>query len=70
MTRPDGATRSSRSPTTGSAGPTPRAGTGLRGLADRVEALGGRFAVSDAAGGGTVVRADMPLAREDAAGPA
>ena len=48
----------------------PRDGTGLRGLADRVEALGGRFAVSDAAGGGTVVRAEMPLAREDAAGPA
>jgi signal transduction histidine kinase len=37
-------------------------GTGLRGLADRVEALGGTFTVSGPAGGGTVVGATMPLA--------
>ncbi|MFF5075799.1 sensor histidine kinase [Actinoplanes sp. NPDC000266] len=35
-------------------------GTGLRGLADRVEALGGRLRVCAAAGGGTRVRAELP----------
>lgn len=38
------------------------AGSGLRGLADRVEALGGRFAVEDARGAGTAVRAEIPVA--------
>src|SRR4051794_38751781 len=42
-------------------GADPAAGTGLRGLADRVEALGGRFAVSDRAGGGTVVSVELPV---------
>jgi signal transduction histidine kinase len=37
-------------------------GTGLRGLADRVEALGGRLRVWTPAGGGTRVRAEMPCA--------
>jgi PAS domain S-box-containing protein len=37
-----------------------REGTGLRGLADRVEALGGRLAVDSAAGGGTRLRAEIP----------
>jgi len=37
------------------------AGSGLRGLADRVAALDGRLRVDDPAGGGTVVRADIPL---------
>ena len=41
-------------------GADPAAGTGLRGLADRVEALGGRLRVADGAGGGTVVCADLP----------
>jgi PAS domain S-box-containing protein len=36
-------------------------GHGLVGLADRVTALGGRLAVRDAAGGGTLVAASMPL---------
>jgi signal transduction histidine kinase len=46
----------------GRGGANPAAGTGLRGLADRVEALGGRFAVSDrAAGSGTVVSVELPL---------
>ena len=36
-------------------------GSGLRGLADRVAALDGRFSVSDRDGGGTVVRASIPL---------
>jgi signal transduction histidine kinase len=35
-------------------------GSGLRGLADRVEALGGRFAVTSPAGDGTCVRAEIP----------
>ena len=35
-------------------------GSGLRGLADRVEALGGRFALVSPAGQGTVVRAEIP----------
>ncbi|WP_214404909.1 sensor histidine kinase [Pseudonocardia lacus] len=47
----------------GVGGADPALGTGLRGLGDRVEALGGTFAVSGAAGGGTVVAARMPLDR-------
>jgi signal transduction histidine kinase len=35
-------------------------GTGLRGLADRVEALGGRFTVASPPGRGTTVRAEIP----------
>jgi signal transduction histidine kinase len=35
-------------------------GTGLRGLADRVEALGGRLRVWTPNGGGTRVRAELP----------
>ena len=35
-------------------------GTGLRGLADRVEALGGRLRVWSPAGEGTRVRAEIP----------
>jgi signal transduction histidine kinase len=35
-------------------------GTGLRGLADRVEAHGGRLRVWSPAGGGTRLRAEMP----------
>jgi PAS domain S-box-containing protein len=38
------------------------AGSGLRGLADRVEALGGRLEVSSPAGAGTSLRAEIPLA--------
>jgi signal transduction histidine kinase len=36
-------------------------GTGLRGLADRVEALGGTFHVESPAGGGTRLAAEIPL---------
>lgn len=35
-------------------------GSGLRGLADRVEALGGRFTVSSPVGRGTTLRAEIP----------
>ena len=37
------------------------AGTGLRGLADRVAALDGTFSVESPPGGGTCVRAEIPL---------
>jgi signal transduction histidine kinase len=37
-------------------------GSGLRGLADRVEALGGQLRVWSPAGGGTRLRAEMPCA--------
>ena len=36
-------------------------GSGIRGLADRVEALGGRFELQSPVGTGTVVRAELPL---------
>jgi signal transduction histidine kinase len=36
-------------------------GSGLRGLADRVEALGGELRIKSRAGGGTVVEASLPL---------
>ena len=36
-------------------------GGGLRGLVDRVEALGGRLALESPAGGGTRLRAEIPL---------
>ena len=38
-------------------------GTGLRGLADRVAALGGRLEIDSPPGGGTAVRAELPLDR-------
>ena len=36
------------------------AGTGLRGLTDRIEALGGHLRVMSAEGSGTRIRAEMP----------
>src|SRR3954447_17857136 len=36
-------------------------GSGIRGLADRVEALGGRFELRSPIGAGTVVKAELPL---------
>jgi signal transduction histidine kinase len=44
----------------GVGGADPERGTGLRGLADRVEALDGRLRVWSPAGGGTRVRAEIP----------
>ena len=35
-------------------------GSGLRGLADRVEAIGGRLTISSPPGRGTTVRAEIP----------
>jgi signal transduction histidine kinase len=35
-------------------------GTGLRGLADRVEGLGGTFTVTSPPGRGTTIKAELP----------
>ena len=43
-------------------------GSGLRGLADRVEALGGRLRVSSEPGQGTTVRAELPMHLPNALG--
>jgi PAS domain S-box-containing protein len=45
----------------GVGGADPASGSGLRGLADRVEALGGSLAVVSPAGAGTSLRAEFPL---------
>ena len=45
----------------GRGGADPTAGSGLRGLSDRLAALDGRLSVSSAPGVGTVVRAELPL---------
>jgi signal transduction histidine kinase len=44
----------------GVGGVDPKRGSGLRGLADRVEALGGRVDVRDGASGGTMLTAAIP----------
>lgn len=44
----------------GTGGATPAGGTGLRGLAERIEGLDGRFLLTSPPGGPTVVRADLP----------
>ncbi len=46
----------------GIGGATTSGGSGLRGLGDRVEALGGRFTVSSPPGRGTTLRAEIPCA--------
>jgi signal transduction histidine kinase len=46
----------------GIGGASPGGGSGLRGLADRVEALGGRLTVSSPPGRGTTLRAEIPCA--------
>jgi signal transduction histidine kinase len=45
------------------------AGTGLGGLRDRVEAVGGSFAVDSPPGRGTLVRASIPLAAAPSTAP-
>jgi signal transduction histidine kinase len=47
----------------GTGGADPAAGTGLRGLTDRVEALGGTLHVGDRPAGGTLVAAALPIDR-------
>ncbi|MCZ2826176.1 MULTISPECIES: sensor histidine kinase [unclassified Modestobacter] len=44
----------------GVGGATQQAGAGLHGLADRVDALGGRFSIHSPAGGGTHLRVELP----------
>jgi len=44
----------------GVGGADPGSGTGLRGLADRVAALGGALAISSAPRQGTALRAELP----------
>ena len=51
-----------RSRTTASAAPTSARGSGLRGLRDRVEALGGELALASPAGAGTTLSARLPVA--------
>jgi len=46
----------------GGAGGRAGSGSGLRGLADRVEALGGQFTISSPPGRGTRLRAEIPCA--------
>ena len=46
----------------GAGGADPAAGSGLRGLADRVEALGGTLTVVSTHGTGTTVHAELPVA--------
>jgi signal transduction histidine kinase len=45
----------------GAGGADPSAGTGLRGLADRIDALGGRLEIDSPPGAGTRVTARLPL---------
>ena len=46
----------------GAGGADPLKGSGLRGLRDRVEALGGRFTVTSPRDDGTTIRAELPCA--------
>ena len=48
----------------GRGGADPARGTGLRGLADRIEALGGTLRVDSPAGGGTRLAAEIELGDE------
>jgi PAS domain S-box-containing protein len=45
----------------GAGGADPAGGSGLRGLADRVEALSGRLEIDSPRGSGTTLRAELPL---------
>jgi len=45
----------------GIGGATPARGSGLLGLKDRIEALGGTFSVHSPAGHGTTVSCQLPL---------
>jgi signal transduction histidine kinase len=54
----------------GRGGANLEAGSGLRGLVDRVEALGGELTVSSPRGAGTLVRAELPLEEPPEPAPA
>ncbi len=49
----------------GVGGADPSDGSGLEGVADRIEALGGRFFVESPSGGGTRLLAEIPVGRGD-----
>ena len=49
----------------GSGGADPAAGTGLRGLADRIDSLGGRLEIDSRPGAGTRISARLPLPSPD-----
>ncbi len=51
-------------------GADPSAGSGLRGLDDRIAAIGGRLGVTSPVGGGTTVRAELPVEPSTEVGPA
>jgi signal transduction histidine kinase len=53
----------------GVGGADPEAGSGLMGLADRIQALGGRFLVESPVGRGTRLRAHIPTGQRDEKGP-
>jgi PAS domain S-box-containing protein len=53
----------------GVGGADPAAGSGLRGLADRVEALGGSLEIVSPEGGGTSLRAEVPRSLDGEAAP-
>ena len=53
----------------GVGGADPDTGSGIRGLADRVSALDGRLDVESPRGGGTRIRAEIPVAAEPASQP-
>jgi signal transduction histidine kinase len=45
----------------GIGGAAPRLGSGLIGLTDRIEALGGTFSITSPAGQGTALLVDLPV---------
>lgn len=49
----------------GAGGADPSRGSGLRGLVDRVEALGGSLRVDSPPGGGTLLEAELPISPAD-----
>ena len=52
----------------GAGGADPAGGSGLRGLVDRVEALGGRLRIDSPPGRGTRLTAQLPLAQATGTG--
>jgi signal transduction histidine kinase len=53
----------------GVGGAEPQRGSGLLGLRDRVEALGGSIDVTSPVGHGTVIQVSLPIERTDGACP-
>jgi signal transduction histidine kinase len=57
----DGATMRAKVHDDGAGGATAAGGSGLVGMKDRVDALGGRFALDSPRGGGTTIAIELPL---------